>query len=148
VEWERAVALAGKAGIPEADLALVQAFAAYRAKDWPATREHLQRASKSTLLTADEQAKVQLMADRFDESDPGPFESLFDRAFVLRTVVGMVNKRLRDAGLYDQLAALPEVVAARSALQSVSGPGLEVQSAELEAKGAGLWQRVKALWGG
>jgi hypothetical protein len=147
VEWERMVALAGQAGVPEADLALVQAFASYRARDWPATRGHLQRASKSTLLNPEERDQVLLMAERFDEANPGPFETLFDRAFVARTVLAMLNQRLREAGLYDQLAALPEVAAARDALQSVSAAGLETRSAELEAKGAGLWQRVRALWG-
>jgi hypothetical protein len=140
IEWERAVALAGQAGVPEADLAIIRAYGAYRARDWPATRKHLRMASDSTLLEPHERDQVRQMAERFDEADPGAFESLFDRAFVARTVLSMVHRRLRDAGVYEQLATLPEVARARKALESIGG-------ISLEEEGAGVWQRVRRLWG-
>jgi hypothetical protein len=139
VEWERVVKLAGDAGIPEADLALIQAYAAYRAEDWPQTRIHLQRASSSELLTPEERGKVLQMAERFDEKDPGAFESMFDKAFVARTLLGIVDQRLQKAGVYDRLLQLPEVARVRRALNALSDPTASVES-------SGLWQTIRGLW--
>jgi hypothetical protein len=139
VEWDRVVALAAEVGIPEADLALIQSYAAYRAKDWPQTRIHLHRASNSSLLTPEEREHFVQMAERFDEKDPGALESTLDRAFVARTLLGIADQRLRKAGVYDVLLQLPKVVATRVALEALSHPALSVEP-------AGLWQRVRGLW--
>jgi hypothetical protein len=135
IEWDRSAEVALDAGLPKADVALVQAYAAYRADDYGQAREHLLVGSQSELLTPEERRDVQQLAERLDPNQRGMAGGVLDRIFVARITLQAVNRRLSDAGVYRELSDLPNVRRAKQAVESISGLGSSASK--------GFWQRIQ-----
>jgi hypothetical protein len=135
IEWDRSAEVALDAGLPKADVALVQAYAAYRADDYGRAREHLLVGSQSELLTPEERRDLQQLAERLDPNQRGMADGVLDRIFIARITLQAVNKRLSDAGVYRELSELPNVQRAKQAVESISGLGSSASK--------GFWQRIQ-----
>jgi hypothetical protein len=136
VEWERAAALAVDAGVPKPEVAIIQAYAAYRAEDWEATQRHLRVASDSAFLSASEREQALQLAERIDPQQRGAVDGFFNKVFIARFVASLVHRRLLEAGVYDSVLALPRIQQARAALNAVTLAS--------ETSGEGLWKRMRS----
>jgi hypothetical protein len=115
-EWQRAVDVAAQVGFPAEDLALVRAYLAHRSEDDKAMREHLIAARSSHLL--DEQAKRDLekVIEHYDADNQDSVTRLFNPLFVTGLVLSMSYERMKQAGVFDALAAMPAFQQARGVI--------------------------------
>lgn len=139
-EWQRAIDIAEQVGFAPADLALVRAYIAYRSDDTKRMREHLIVARDSKLLDDQARRDVDALAKHFDEENQDAVTRLFNPLFVTGLVVKMSFTRMKEAGVFDALAATPAFQKARSVVGA-----LETVTTSSEGMLSALWEGASWL---
>lgn len=115
-EWQRAVDVAAQVGFPAEDLALVRAYLAYRSDDAKALREHLIAARSSHLLDDQGRRDLEEVIEHYDADNQDAVTRFLNPLFMTKLVLTMSFERMKQAGLFDALAALPMFEQARSVI--------------------------------
>ena len=100
---EHAIDAISKFGVPDSELAILKAGVAYRAKDYKQTSLHLKKAHESAILDDRTKADLKQLAEELDNEESDLVKKYFSSAYFGFTIAKIVNNRLLDEGVYDEL---------------------------------------------
>ncbi len=139
--WQRGLDVAQATGLPEAELAPLRAYVAYRAADFDEVRRQLRLSAKSSLLTDAERSEMLEVAEHFSPEDRGMLEAVLDGLLMVRFCGGLIATRLDEAGFFDELLSSQSLTRARRVWSLATDSEQAFSSAD---ETAGAWER---LWG-
>lgn len=145
-ELRRFCDAAERSGAPPEELALLRAYLAIRAEDFPAARRSLELARTREGITDAERADLDRLIAHLDDEDRSFVDAYFDKAFFAGWALHYTLARLEEAGLLEALAGSPlyrnamsMMIAVTATLHSAQGsvPSFE----EAREEGAGWFER-------
>ena len=128
-------------GVPETELAMYRTSIAYQSGDLDAAGEYLKIAANSQLIDTRTQSDLTLLANNLNTPDDKLVAKYLSKLDLSLTLVKIINQRLIDEGIYQQLENSLDLKRLESVLSGLN----KTNSDELIDKGNSLLESGKGL---